>query len=122
MLSTYCSTQEKRIVRVGNKIVGHIEGDTFIKSVCGSKHKLRCPPAWAVDAEVFDNEMRPNASEFVIIDKETGIKYHTRVDTFDRLKGELDRGFGRQYFLTLNQWEVRNNGYLQLNLWGGDAW
>jgi hypothetical protein len=109
-----------RPIKVQDKIIGCLQNHTFIKRVIGSKHRLRCPPAWAIDAEAFDKEIKPNATEFVVLDKETGLEYHCLVENFDRLKGELDRGFGRQYFLTLNHWEVRDNGNHQLSLWGGD--
>ncbi len=42
----------KSIIRVGSKIVGELDGTTFRKLVRGSLHKLRNPPAWAIDAEV----------------------------------------------------------------------
>ena len=113
--------KEKRVIKVGDKVVGCLKGDKFIKSVIGSKHQLRQPPAWAIDAEAFDVEVKPNASVIVVIDRETGIEYHCPVETFDKLKGELDRGFGRQYFLTLNHWEARGNGHQQLSLWGGGS-
>ena len=89
----------KSLIKVGNKIVGHIENGIFYKPVIGSKHMLRQPPAWAVDAEVFDNEVMAKATEIVVIDKETSIEYSTSVESFNRQKGELDRGFGRQYYL-----------------------
>src|SRR4030043_1055225 len=97
MLNVYCNTREKKLVKVGEKIVGHIEGDRFVKAVIGSKHRLRQPPAWAIDAEVFDTEVKPKATQIVVIDKETGNEYHTSVDTFDKFKGELDRGIGNKY-------------------------
>ncbi len=74
MLNSYCST--KKTVKVGNKIIGYLEGDKFIKPVIGSKHKLKYPPAWAIDAYAFDNEIEPNAIEIVIQDKELGLEYH----------------------------------------------
>ena len=120
MLNSYCSTKEKRLVKVGNKIVGCLEDNRFVKSVVGSKHKLRCPPAWAIDAEAFDTEVKPNATEITVIDKETSREYRCSVKTFDRLKGELDRGFGRQYFLPINHWRITGNGHRQLSLWGDE--
>ena len=113
-----CSTN-RRIVKVGDKTIGYLDGDRFIKPVMASKHKLKYPPAWAIDADAFDSEIEPNATEIIIQDKEAGVEYHASVETFDRLKGELSRGFGRQYFLTLNHWEERGNGHHQLSLWGG---
>ena len=122
MVLVYSNTK-KKLVKCGDKVVGSLEDNRFIKLVIGSKHKLRCPRAWAIDAEAFDIEVKPNATEIAVIDKETGLEYHCSVEIFDRLKGELDRGFGRQYFLTLNHWQVEGNGHRQLSLWGngGDA-
>lgn len=121
-----CSTYTRSVntpVKAQGKIIGYLKDHTFIKHVVGSKHMLRRPPAWAIDAEAFDREIKPNATEIVVIDKETGIEYGCPVEIFDRLKGELDRGFGRQYFLTLmtNHWRVKSNGHHQLNLWGGES-
>ena len=113
-----CSTKRKTI-KVGNKTIGNLEDNKFIKTVVGSKHQLKSPPAWAIDAQAFDNEVRSNVTEIVIKDKESGLEYHSSVEHFDKHKGTLDRGFGKQYFLTLNYWEERGNGPYQLSLWGG---
>lgn len=119
-MSTEILTQKRReAIRVGDKIVGYIEGKTFIKSVAGSRHKLRKPPAWAIDAEVFDSEIKQNATEILIIDKEVDKKYFSTVENFDRLKGQLNRGHGRQYYLTLNQWRTQRDE--QLTLWGNNG-
>ena len=119
MLKYHCSTKDKRLVRVNGRIIGKIEDGIFTKSVIGSKHMLRCPPAWAIQGDAFENEVKTNAKEIVVIDKETNIQYRTTVEIFDSQKGTLDRGFGKQYFLTLNHWEERGNGHHQLSLWGG---
>ena len=119
MLDVNCS-KNRELIKVGEKVIGCLQDNKFIKSVIGSKHRLRRPSAWAIDSNVFDEQIKPNAIEIVIMDKETGKTYHCSVETFDRLKGELDRGFGRQYFLTLSHWRIENNGHRQLGLWGGD--
>lgn len=106
-------------IKAEGKVIGYLQDHTFIKPVLGSKHRLKRPPAWAIDAEAFDREVEPNATKIVVRDRETGLEYHCLVEVFDRLKAELDRGFGRQYFLTLNHWEVKGNGHHQLGLWGG---
>jgi len=109
----------KTRIEAEGRVIGYLEDHTFIKPVLGSKHRLRRPLAWAIDAEAFDREVKPNATKIVVRDRETGLEYHCLVEVFDRLKAELDRGFGRQYFLTLNHWEVKGNGHHQLGLWGG---
>ena len=123
MAQTYSNIngeKEKRLVKLNGKCIGELKGGIFYKTVVGHRHQLRHPPAWAVQADVFDDLIEPNATMIVIRDKESGIEYHCSVETFDRLKGELTRGFGRQYFLTLNHWQVEGNE--QLCLWGGEQW
>ena len=112
------NTPVKNPIRVQSKIIGYLEHDAFFKPVQGSKHQLRCPPAWAIDASAFDDQVKVLATRIVIVDRETNTKYHTSVETFDRLKRTLNRGFGKQYFLTLNYWQVEHNGNRQLSLWG----
>lgn len=111
---------QERIVRsIDGRIIGRIEGQTFVKPVCGSRHQLKSPPAWAVDAEAFDQHVKPRCSLLRVEDRETNTVYETPVAYFDQHKGEFDRGFGRQYFLVLSKWEVRRNGNgaKQLKLW-----
>jgi len=105
-------------VKVQGKTIGYLRDSTFFKPVSGSRHRLRCPPAWAIDAEAFDTQVKPNATEFVVLDRESGLEYHCSIETFDRLKRVLDRGFGRQYYCVLTKFEVRGNGRRQLGLWG----
>lgn len=119
MLEVNCN-KNRELIKVGDKVVGYLKDNKFIKSVIGSKHRLRRPPAWAIDSNVFDEQIKPSAAEIVVMDRETGKTYHCSVETFDRLKRELSRGFGRQYFLTLNHWQVEGNR--QLCLWGGEQW
>ena len=117
---TFINSTTKRPVKVGNKIIGYQEDNQFKKYVKGSKHQLRQPPAWAIDAHAFDTEIKPLSKIFTVKDTETGQEYYCSIETFDRLKGVIDRGFGRQYFLTLNHWKVNGNGQ-QLSLWEGLA-
>lgn len=102
------------------KIIGYLDCDTFVKPLCGSKHQLKQPPAWAIDALAFDEQIRPYAATFRIEDKETDTIYEVPVAFFDQHKGFLDRGYGPQYFLVLSKWEIvkqNGNGCKQLSLW-----
>jgi hypothetical protein len=99
------------------RVIGWLEGETFTKPVCGSKHRLRQPPAWAIDAEAFDQQVKSQAKEIVIWDRESDTKYRASIEDFDQHKGEFDRGSGRQYFLVLPRWEViKTNGNRPLQL------
>jgi hypothetical protein len=119
MLNNDCIIEKTRI-KAGNNYIGYLQGNQFIKPVDGSKHQLRCPPAWAIDAEVFDREVKPYASEIVILDRETGVRFLTSVRYFDTNKRMLNRGFGKQYYLPLSRWKLERADSGQLNLfWGG---
>ena len=111
------SINQKGLVKVGDKIVGHLEENRFIKSVVGSKHQLRHPPAWAIDAEVFDHQIKPNATEIIIEDKESGVEYQASVEIFVKHCFRFNRGFGTQYALPIQLWHVEKNGHKQLMLW-----
>lgn len=87
-----------------NKTIGFLENGCFLKPVVGSKHQLREPPAWAIDADAFDEWVKPNAREIIVTDTEAKVRYRVSVATFDELKHEMNRGFGRQYFLVLAHW------------------
>ena len=104
------ASQRQNIRSYDGKIIGYLDGDTFVKPLCGSKHQLKRPPAWAVDAEAFDEQINPYASTFRIEDTESGATYEVTVDFFDRHKGYLNRGFGPQYFLPLTRWKEHHNG------------
>lgn len=114
--STTLKNPVKSLIRAGGRVIGRLEGGVFYKHVRGSCHMLFKPRAWAIDADAFDRDIKGNATQLVVIDKETGIEYHCPTTTFDRLKRQLDRGFGRQYFLTLNHWRTTGNGHRQLDL------
>ena len=93
-----------KLLFVDRKIIGEIEGRTFTKQVSRSRHMLRIPMAWAIDASVFDSEIKKSCDTIVIVDRDSGKKYQVSVALFDKQKGIVDRGFGRQYFLTLSWW------------------
>ena len=99
-------SQSETVRSYDGKVIGYLKGDVFVKPVCASKHQLKKPPAWAVDAEAFDHQIKSMAKLFRIKDSETGNIYEVTIEYFDQHKGEFDRRFGRQYFLPLNQWRV----------------
>ena len=110
--------EHSNMVKVGNKRVGEIVSKSFIKRVIGSKHMLKAPRAWAIDAGVFENVIKPNCSEIIIKDAESGWIYQVSMEVFDAFKGTLDRGFGKQYFLTIGYWQLAIDDTMNINLKG----
>jgi len=94
-------------VRVHGDFYGYIEDGVFVKHVRRSRHLLRNLKAWALDAESFDKLIKPAVREIQIVDVETGRRYRTSLVNFLQNRGEIEyRGFGRQYFMTLDKWGV----------------
>lgn len=90
------------------RIIGEIDGGVFYKQVIPKIHRLRKPPAWATDADSFDREVAPNCHAIVLIDKENDKQFTTSIDAFIAHRFEFNRGFGRQYAVTLRWWTELN--------------
>jgi hypothetical protein len=105
-----------QLVRLANgKVAGRVEDGVFVKPVRGSRHMLRTPRAWAVDAEAYDR-IRQDIHLIVVEDEESSINYRATPEIFDAYRGSLDRGFGHQYFLPLARWQVERKDKRQLSL------
>jgi hypothetical protein len=103
---------------VGKRIVGRVEGDTFYKSIKGSKHFLRVPPAIAFDVSSLDDAEEAGAVKVQVVDQETGIVYKSTIQHIREYGEEFNRGFGNQIFLVLEGWvKSKRGGGLQLGLW-----
>ena len=89
------------------RIIGNIDGDTFIKTVC-SWHILRQPPAWCMDAKVFDTVIKKKARFIIFYCRDTKERFWASVDLFDREKFQITRKHGRQYCLLLEKLEDRS--------------
>jgi len=104
----------KPVTAVRVKTIGWIENGVFYKEVNkeinGSKHQLRKRAAWSIDAEAFVKQIKPYATELVIVNTWTGTKFRVSVEKFDCLKQELDRSYGKQYYLSPAYWEIEVKG------------
>jgi len=122
--NSYSNTQPRPVktrIEAEGKIIGYLQGHTFIKRVQGSKHMLRKPPAWCISKQAFCEEVLPNTKNIIIEDVESGLIYECLTKVFAEHAFEIQRGnFEPQLALTLNHWEVKSNGHHQLGLWGGE--
>ena len=88
----------------GDKFVGKVVGSTFVKIINEAKHLLwskggvPCIDAstwYAISPRVEWIEVRGARRRFVIAK-----------DVFDSQKQEIDFGYGKQYFVSLEYWSV----------------
>jgi hypothetical protein len=90
--------------------VGHVEGAVFRKTVRGSVHMLRRPPAWALDLQSLADAEAAGATAVEIHDRETGLTYWATIASIRRYGFPLNRGHGAQVGLVLERWQVRRRG------------
>lgn len=97
-------------IYAAGKVVGHVNGDTFYKSVSSSRHQLRQPPAWALDLSSLRQAERAGAMRVELRDRDTGWTWRATVANIRKLGQPLNRGFGEQLALALPFWTVTKPG------------
>ncbi len=91
---------------VSGRFVGKVDGDTFHKSVTGSRHFLRKPPAIAFDVSTLRDAQNVGALSVKVLDRETGRKYHAPISLVMAKGFYFNRGFGEQIGLSLRYFDV----------------
>lgn len=113
------SNSHYNIVRVGNKVVGKVVGDEFVKKLHSVKHFLHTPPAIAFNLESLDQVRNLGATRVKIIDLDTGIIYRVTIEVILKRGFLFNRGFGDQIGLALKYWNFNKMGKpSQMSLWG----
>ena len=68
------------------------------------RHQLRYPPAWAFEENILREAERQGATLVQVVDTDTGQTYTASLSRFWTHGVRLDRGYGVQVALPLNQW------------------
>jgi hypothetical protein len=83
-----------------------VSGHFFLKTIIGSKHILRKPPAIAFDRSTLDDAERAGATHVSVTDSETGKTYSAPIATIRRNGFDVARGYGNQIALTLDRYAI----------------
>jgi hypothetical protein len=101
------STKKTPVYREdGRRVVGYVRGDTFYKTLSGSKHFLRQPPAILFDIQSLESAQRYGAKNVQVKDRETGKIYRAPIALIWEKAIYKDYGFGAQVGLCLKDWTV----------------
>ena len=101
------SNRESFQIHVAGRHVGVVENGIFKKTITGSRHILRKPPAIALSVESLQQAEHAGADEINITDIETGCVYACTVEHFKGYSFPLQRGgFEPQLALALEQFDV----------------
>lgn len=111
-------TPQSKFVYVNGKRVGNVKDGEFRKSVHGSRHFLRFPPAIAFDVSTLDQAEAAGAVTVNITDQDTGVVYRSTIAHIRENGLSINRGHGEQIALPLEGWIIQKRGDgLQLHLW-----
>jgi len=91
-------------IYAGGKVVGRVENKTFCKTIIGSKHLLRIPPAIAFDVTSLEAAESAGAQMVWVKDVETASVYETTISKIKEKGIRLNRGYGDQVALPLKNW------------------
>src|SRR3972149_6611814 len=83
---------------------GQVRNGIYTKTVTGSIHRLRKPPAWAVDISDLAEAERLGATRIEIFDRESGTIYTSTIENFRAHALPVNRGYGRQLALEGRHW------------------
>ena len=97
------STRKNEIL-VNGRHVGDVIGSCFQKSIEGSRHMLRKPPAIAYGVDALNDAERAGADCLEVKDRETGIVYSSTLDNFRQHCFEVNRGYEPQVAMRLENW------------------
>jgi hypothetical protein len=93
-------------IYANGRVIGRVEGDTFFKSIDGSKHMLRSPRAIAFDRCTLRDAAAAGATLATIYDRATGTSYSATFATIDANSFPVHRGHGDQVALPLDRWSI----------------
>ena len=91
----------------GRQIAGAIVDGWLRKLVHGSRHMLKSPRAWAIDADALTVARTLGAIAVRIEDTETGKIYRADLATIDAHGYRFNRGYGDQVALQLKFWQLQ---------------
>jgi hypothetical protein len=91
----------------GRKVVGYVEGESFVKTVRFQEHFLRNRHGWACDLGSLKEAQAAGAKYVVLIDIKDGVKYSAPIEMLLRLPSEFIeyQDYGPQRCLELSYWK-----------------
>jgi hypothetical protein len=93
-------------IRASGHVVGKVKGDTFYKTIDGSRHFLRVPPAICFDEKSLKEAEQAGAVHVAVTDRETGKAYHASIRFVWENGFKVNRGFGNQIALPFDKWQI----------------
>lgn len=94
----------KTMKNVDGITVAQIQDKKLSKTIIGSRHLLRNPPAIAFDVHIVNEAVQSGVEEVTVWDEEAEIRYQTSMDNFCKYKLYVNCGHGPQYAPPIHRW------------------
>ena len=102
--------QDRQLVKdERGRVTGAVVNGRFYRRVQGSKHMLRSPRAWTVNAAALSIARTLGAVGVTIEDEETGKVYAADLVTIDAHGYRFNRGWDEQIALPLPYWQIEGS-------------
>tara|TARA_R100001244_G_C5140014_1_gene127664 strand:+ start:129 stop:461 length:333 start_codon:yes stop_codon:yes gene_type:complete len=85
-------------------VVANLVGTTVVKIAKEKIHMLQKPPSWSFDRNIIDDAYANGATDIRIETTDTNKVYKSSIKNFIDKAIALDRGFGRQVALPIEDW------------------
>ncbi len=102
----YPKTSKPTPIYANGYVIGQVVGDTFRKTISGSKHLLRTPKAVCFDRSTLLAAAAAGATRVEIYDREIGTTYTATLETINTHSIPVNRGHNPQVGLTLDRWSI----------------
>jgi len=97
-------------------VVADLVGTTVVKRVKEKIHMLRTPPSWSFDKKIIDEAYANGATDIRIETTDTDKVYKSSIKNFIDKAITVDRGFGRQVALLIENWTTTTPEGQQMSL------
>ncbi len=94
----------RRLTNANGQTCGVIAGPVLRKTVSSTKHRLRIPPAWALDLAHVETAERAGVLFVELHDTDDSSTWRATLADFRTFGRRFDRGHGVQLALTLDHW------------------
>jgi hypothetical protein len=97
----------RKTIKVGGRVIGEVANGVFTKTIQGSRHMLKNPPAIALAVEALEQAIALGATSIQITDAESGRIYSCTIEHFQQFSFKVQRGgFEPQLGMRLERFDV----------------
>jgi hypothetical protein len=104
-MATVPQTTRRVLYTTDGRHSGCVLEDGMLKrKASAQRHQLRRPPAWAFEEQILREAERNGVTLVQVLDTDTGCTFTSSISRFWTHGLRIERGYGVQWALPLNQW------------------